>query len=61
MALVRSYGLNFGAVDLILTPDDRYVFLEINPNGQFLFVQERVPELRMGEAMAACLIRGRNG
>lgn len=61
MALTRSYGLNFGAVDLIRTPDDRYVFLEINPNGQFLFVQERVPELRMGEAMAACLIRGRNG
>lgn len=61
MALVRSYGLNFGAVDLIRTPDDRYVLLEINPNGQFLFVQERVPELRMGEAMAACLVRGRNG
>jgi hypothetical protein len=61
MALVKSYGLNFGAVDLIRTPDDRYVFLEINPNGQFLFVQERVPELRMGEAMAACLIRGGNG
>jgi len=61
MALTKSYGLNFGAVDLIRTPDDRYVFLEINPNGQFLFVQDRVPELRMGEAMAACLIRGRNG
>jgi len=61
MALVKSYGLNFGAVDLIRTPDDRYVFLEVNPNGQFLFVQDRVPELRMDEAMAACLIRGRNG
>lgn len=61
LELVRSYGLNFGAVDLIRTPDDRFVFLEINPNGQFLYVQERVPELRMGEAMAACLVRGRNG
>ena len=61
LALVKSYGLNFGAVDLIRTPDDRYVFLEINPNGQFLYVQDRVPELRMDEAMAACLIRGRNG
>jgi hypothetical protein len=61
IALVKSYGLNFGAVDLIRTPDGRYVFLEINPNGQFLFVEERVPELRMGEAMAACLIRGGNG
>ncbi len=60
LALTRGYGLNFSAIDLVLTPDDRYVFLEINPNGQFLFVQERVPELRMGEAMADCLIRGAN-
>ncbi len=61
IALTRGYGLNFSAVDLVLTPDGRYVFLEINPNGQFLFVEERVPELRMGAAMADCLIRGGNG
>ena len=61
LALTRGYGLNFGAVDLVSTPDGRYVFLEINPNGQFLFVQERVPELRMGQALAACLLRGGNG
>lgn len=56
--LVRSYGLNFGAIDLILTPDGRYIFLEINPNGQWLWVQEHLPQLKMKEAMAACLIRG---
>jgi hypothetical protein len=60
LELTRSYGLNFGAVDLILTPDGRYVFLEINPNGQFLFVQDRLPELPLGEALVACLIRGGN-
>jgi hypothetical protein len=59
LALVRSYGLAFGAIDLIVTPDDRYVFLEINPNGQFLFVQERVPAFRLDQAMAASLMRGR--
>lgn len=59
-ALVSSYGLNFGAIDLILTPDDRYVFLEINPNGQWLFVQEQVPDLKMKEALASCLIRGKS-
>jgi glutathione synthase/RimK-type ligase-like ATP-grasp enzyme len=58
-ALVRGYGLNFGALDFILTPDDRYVFLEINPNGQWMWVQDKVPELRMKEAMAACLIRAK--
>ncbi|HEY0735282.1 MAG TPA: hypothetical protein VGD69_10295 [Herpetosiphonaceae bacterium] len=61
MALVKSYNLNFSAIDLILTPDGRYVFVENNPNGQFMFVEELVPELRMTEALAACLIRGSNG
>lgn len=61
LRLTHSYGLNFGAIDLVHTPDGRYVFLEINPNGQFLFVQQRVPQLRMAEALASCLIRGGNG
>lgn len=61
MALTRSYGLNFGAVDLIRTPEDDFVFLEINPNGQFLFVEQRVPELRLADALAACLMRGGAG
>lgn len=59
-ALTKAYGLNFSASDFILTPDGRYVFLEMNPNGQWLFVQHRVPELHMREALAACLIRGAN-
>jgi glutathione synthase/RimK-type ligase-like ATP-grasp enzyme len=58
LAFVRSYGLNFSAIDLIVTPDDRYVFVENNPNGQFIFVEDRVPELAMTDALAACLIRG---
>jgi hypothetical protein len=61
LALVESYGLAFSAIDLIMTPDGRYVFLEINPNGQFLFVQAKVPAYRMDEAMAASLIRGKEG
>jgi glutathione synthase/RimK-type ligase-like ATP-grasp enzyme len=60
MALTKAYGLNFSTSDLILTPNGRYVFLEMNPSGQFLWVQDRVPSLHMKEAMAACLIRGAN-
>ncbi|WP_158946026.1 MvdC/MvdD family ATP grasp protein [Granulicella sp. S190] len=41
--LARSYvhglGLVFGCIDMIVTPDDRYVFLEINPNGQWLWIE----------------------
>jgi hypothetical protein len=61
MKLVRSYGLNFSAIDLVLTPDGRHVFLENNPNGQFMWIEKFVPELKMTDALAACLVRGGNG
>jgi glutathione synthase/RimK-type ligase-like ATP-grasp enzyme len=60
IALVRHFGLNFSAIDLILTPDGRYVFLENNPNGQFIFIERKVPELKMTRALASCLIRAGN-
>lgn len=55
---VHSYGLNFGAMDLIVDEAGEYVFLENNPGGQFLFVEQRVPELRMIDALADRLIEG---
>lgn len=59
MAFVRSYHLNFSAMDLILTPDGKYVFLENNPSGQFMWIEKLVPELQMTEALASCLVRGK--
>lgn len=56
-AFVESYDLTFGAIDLIVTPQGEYVFLENNPGGQFLFVEELVPELRMADALAETLAR----
>jgi glutathione synthase/RimK-type ligase-like ATP-grasp enzyme len=40
-ALNRALGLRFGAQDFILTPDGRYVFLEVNQAGQFLWLEEQ--------------------
>lgn len=60
LRFVRSYGLSYSAMDFILTPDGRYVFIENNPNGQFMWVEKLVPELEMTAAMAACLLRGAN-
>lgn len=60
LKFVRSYQLNFSAMDFILTPDGRYVFIENNPNGQFMWIEKMVPEMRMTEALASCLIRGAN-
>lgn len=56
--LVHSYGLTFGALDFIVTPADEYVFLENNPVGQFLFVEQLVPELTMLDAVADRLSEG---
>ena len=39
--LMRQLGLVYGAIDLRRTPDDRYLFLEINPAGQWLFVEDQ--------------------
>ncbi|MBW7675409.1 grasp-with-spasm system ATP-grasp peptide maturase [Chryseobacterium chendengshani] len=33
--LMKSLGLNMGSIDLMLTEDNIYYFLEINPEGQF--------------------------
>jgi len=40
LELTRQLGLEFGAIDLIRKPDGEYVFLEINENGQFLWIEE---------------------
>ncbi len=40
-SLIQSYGLEYAAVDLIRTPDGEYVFLEVNPNGQYLWTEEQ--------------------
>lgn len=39
-ALMDALQLDTGSVDIIRTRDGRYVFLEVNPNGQFGMVSE---------------------
>jgi len=38
ISLVKSYGLRFGAVDLVKSVNGDYYFLEINPNGQWAWM-----------------------
>ncbi len=56
--LVKKLGLEFGALDLIVTPDNEYVFVEINPNGQWAWIQQLCPEIPMRETLADLLISG---
>jgi ATP-grasp ribosomal peptide maturase len=39
LAFVQRLGLSFAALDLIVTPDDRYVLLEANACGQWAWIQ----------------------
>ncbi len=46
-AFATHMGLLHGSFDLIECPDGTLVFLEVNEMGQFLFLEEYVPELRL--------------
>jgi glutathione synthase/RimK-type ligase-like ATP-grasp enzyme len=39
--LMSSLHLVYAAIDMRLTPDGRFVFLEVNPSGEWLFIEER--------------------
>lgn len=39
---MEALGLCFGAIDLILTPNNEYVFLEINSSGQWVWLEDRL-------------------
>lgn len=45
--LLRSLDLSFGCIDMIVTPDGDWIFLEINQMGQFLWVEEINPDIPM--------------
>lgn len=40
--LVSELGLVFGALDFALTPEGEYVFFEINPNGEWLWLEDQL-------------------
>lgn len=56
IALMRELGLLFGCFDLIVTPDNEYYFLEINEQGQFLWIEELSPDIKMLDIFAEFLI-----
>jgi len=57
LRVLQHYGLAFGAIDLIRRPDGAYVFLEVNANAQFLWVQD-LTGMPMRQALAEMLMRG---
>lgn len=55
--LLSKLELVFGCIDLILTPDGKYVFLEINPMGQWYWA-EQLAGLPILDSFTEMLIQG---
>lgn len=56
-AITRRMGVCYGAMDLILTTSGRYVFIENNPNGQYLWIEDETA-LPISEAICDLLQSG---
>lgn len=42
LQLTRRLSLNFGAIDFVLDTQGNYIFLEINPNGQWAWIENQL-------------------
>lgn len=56
LALMKRLGLVYGAIDMRRRPDGSHVFLEINPAGQWLFIERQTGQ-KITEALATQLAR----
>ena len=59
LELSKRLHLNFGAIDMILDTDDKLIFLEINPNGQWAWI-ERQLNFPIAETITNLLIEKAN-
>lgn len=54
--LMEKLGLEFGCIDFIVTPKGEYYFLEVNEQGQFLWIEEVDPNIKMLNSFVRFLI-----
>jgi hypothetical protein len=40
--LMHSFEINLASIDMIVTPEGEFVFLDLNPNGQWLWLEEEL-------------------
>ena len=40
--ILEALGLSFGAIDLALCPNGDYVFFEVNPNGEWVWIEDQL-------------------
>jgi glutathione synthase/RimK-type ligase-like ATP-grasp enzyme len=57
LRLVKDFGLSFAALDFLLVPDGKHIFLELNPSGQWGWL-ERSTGQPLTHTLASLLMRG---
>lgn len=55
--LMQSLGISFGCFDLINNEEGEYIFLEVNEAGQFLWIEDLLPEYQILDAFSAFICR----
>ncbi len=58
LSFMKKCRLEFGAIDMIMTPNGEYIFLEVNPNGQFDWI-EGLTGMPISKAIAERLIKAK--
>lgn len=58
--LMKELGVIFGCFDFIVTPDNEYYFLEINEQGQFLWIEDANSDIKMLDTFTDFLIQQGN-
>jgi glutathione synthase/RimK-type ligase-like ATP-grasp enzyme len=58
LAFMRQMGLVMGAIDMIVTPEGEHVFIEVNEQGQMLWVEDQNPDIALLEPLVHFLISG---
>lgn len=53
--LLRRLGLRFGAIDFVQDTNGEYIFLEINPNGQWAWIEKQTGQEISGEIVKLLL------
>jgi glutathione synthase/RimK-type ligase-like ATP-grasp enzyme len=59
LQLAARLGLSYGAADLIVTPEGRHVFLEINPAGEWFWLDDVFGPRALSTAIAETLLGNR--
>lgn len=55
--LMQQLGLVYGAIDFIVTPEGEHVFLEVNPGGEYFWLEDHC-DFPISAAIAEHLARG---